>query len=519
MNDTRSTDVLIIGAGLAAMATALSLPSHLQIDMLCKGLAHECASAWAQGGIAAVLDPADSIEAHVNDTLIAGAHVNDADAVRDILAQAPAAIAWLIEHGVAFDLQDDGRTLHLTREGGHSHRRIAHVKDRTGLAVHEALLRACRTRGNIRIHESHAAIQLLHAHADSVNTCFGAWVRLPDGQAVPWRAGHTVLATGGLGQLFSRSTNPWTATGDGVAMAARAGCGVRDMEFVQFHPTALQIDGRAAGLITEAMRGEGALLRLPSGERFMPRHDARAELAPRDIVSRAIYAEMQQGGLTHVLLDITHQPREWLAAHFPCVMHLCASHGIDIATQPIPVAPCAHYACGGVRAKVDGSTDLRHLHAVGEVACTGLHGANRLASNSLLECVVMGRAAAKTIATASVTTAATRVTAAPPSVLWTGSMASAPSDLAQHSPIAQVLAHLMDECVGIRRNQQGLSQTARQISAWRKMLGGSDPALSNRLEACSLIVDAALQRTQSCGAHARTGAETIAQNRSEIEMT
>ncbi|QIL68979.1 L-aspartate oxidase [Diaphorobacter sp. HDW4B] len=513
MTASRTTDVLIIGAGLAGMATSLSLPQHLQIDMLSKGRIDECASAWAQGGIAAVLDPQDSVDAHVNDTLIAGAGINKLLAVRQILSQAPAAIAWLIEQGVEFDRMEDGQTLHLTREGGHSHRRIAHVKDRTGLAVQQALLRACRARANIRIHESHAAIDLPHAHASSANTCFGAWVREPDGKVTPWLAGHTVLATGGLGQLFSRSTNPWTATGDGIAMAARAGCAVQDMEFVQFHPTALQVNGRAAGLVTEALRGEGALLKLPNGERFMPRHDERAELAPRDIVSRAIHTEMQRGNLAFVHLDISHQPREWLAQHFPGVMQLCASHGIDIASQPIPVAPCAHYACGGVRAEVNGTTDLSNLHAVGEVACTGLHGANRLASNSLLECVVMGRAAAQAIA------ASKPAKATPQSALLMGSAGqSTVSGVEQISPIAQVLAQLMDECVGIQRNQQGLAQTARQISAWQHMLGAADPALRNRLEASSQIVNAALQRTHSCGAHARTDDISSEINNPETEM-
>ncbi|WP_264293952.1 L-aspartate oxidase [Diaphorobacter aerolatus] len=366
--------------------------------MLSKGRLDECASAWAQGGIAAALDREDSVEAHVRDTLIAGAHINDANAVRDILAQAPAAIAWLAAQGVEFDRTTEGSDLHLTREGGHSHRRIVHVKDQTGRAVHAALTRACRARGNIRMHESHTALELLHWRTESEHICTGALVQQADGQLRRWFADHTVLATGGLGQLFARSTNPWTSTGDGVAMAARAGCRVQDMEFVQFHPTALQVDGRAAGLITEALRGEGAVLRLPGGERFMPRHDARAELAPRDIVSRAIHAEMHQHRLAYVHLDISHRPRTWLAEHFPGVMQLCAAHGIDIATQAIPVAPSAHYACGGVRVDVHGRTDLHNLHAVGEVACTGLHGANRLASNSLLECVVMGRGAAHRIA-------------------------------------------------------------------------------------------------------------------------
>ena len=314
-----STDVLVIGAGLAGMATALSLPPHLRVAMLSKGPADDCASAWAQGGIAAQA-PDDSIEAHVQDTLVAGAGLCDPDAVRRILAQGPAAIDWLLGLGVPFTRDEDGRSLHLTREGGHGARRIAHAADATGRAVHAALLRQCRARPNIRLIEHAAALDLLltePADAGATRRCLGARVRVGDGDITPWLASHTVLATGGLGQVYAQTTNPDAATGDGVAMAWRAGCQVADMEFVQFHPTALQVDGRAAGLVTEALRGEGAVLRLPGGERFMPAHDPRAELAPRDIVARAIWAEMSRLDLPYVHLDISHRPRAWLDRHFP----------------------------------------------------------------------------------------------------------------------------------------------------------------------------------------------------------
>ena len=493
-DDIAGTDVLIIGAGLAGMTAALSLPPQLRITLLSKGRAEECASAWAQGGIAAVLDADDSLEAHVQDTLTAGAGLCDEAAVRRILAQGPAAIAWLQEHEIAFTTQANG-SLHLTREGGHSARRIAHAADRTGLAVHQALLRACRRRANISLLEHCRALELLQ---DEGRQCVGAVVQAADGSRRPLYAGHTILATGGMGRIYPFTTNPAGATGDGQTMAWRAGCALRDLEFMQFHPTALQVDGKAAGLVSEALRGEGALLRLPDasgrpGERFMPRHDPRAELAPRDIVARAIYAEMQERGLSHVLLDITHQSRAWLEQHFPGVMALCAAHGIDIASQPIPVAPCAHYACGGIEAEVDGTTRVAGLYAIGEVARTGLHGANRLASNSLLECVVMGRAAAQCIAA--------RPGAARPGVDSWQRNPDQGCGAANTDDRLAALRQLMHQQVGIVRSDRGLAQAAEQLALWREQWRPAEPALRNQLELCSLMVNAAMQRRTSVGAH------------------
>ncbi|WP_280189527.1 L-aspartate oxidase [Delftia sp. PS-11] len=491
------TDVLIIGAGLAGMATALSLPPHWRVALLCKGAAQECASAWAQGGIAAVIDPDDSIDAHVADTLVAGAGLCDEAAVRAIVEQAPAAIGWLVEHGVPFT-RENGGGLHLTREGGHGCRRIVHAADATGQAVHTALLQACRERPNIALHEHTSALELLTEGA--APRCTGALVQLPGGALQRWHAAHTVLATGGLGQVYPYTTNPATATGDGVAMAWRAGCRVADLEFMQFHPTALQVNGRAAGLVSEALRGEGALLRLPDGTRFMPAHDARAELAPRDIVARAIWSEMARHGLPFVHLDISHRPRPWLQAHFPAIMALCAAHGIDIATQPIPVAPCAHYACGGVLAGIDGSTDVQDLRAIGEVARTGLHGANRLASNSLLECVVMGRAAAQAIAqqpAAAPLPQPVILPAQPP-----GETAALETASVETAAVARQLRQLMHDCVGIERSEQGLAHALQRISTLRESLPpAASHALRNQLDVCWLMASAAAARRESCGAH------------------
>ncbi|MEY4022161.1 MAG: L-aspartate oxidase [Pseudomonadota bacterium] len=402
-------DVAIVGSGLAGLSVALHLADHRKVVVISKRALRDGASDWAQGGIAAVLDSADSHDQHVNDTLIAGAGLCDEGATRAIVEQGRAAIEWLIEQGVPFTRDVDAEMgFHLTREGGHSQRRIIHSADATGHAVQVTLEEQVRRHPNITLLENHYAIDLITSDKVGVDNgtphCMGLYVQdVTTGQVQTIAADHTVLATGGAGKVYLYTTNPDTATGDGIAMAWRAGCRVANMEFIQFHPTCLYHPYAKSFLITEAVRGEGGLLKLPAaagaaaGQRFMLSHDERAELAPRDIVARAIDFEMKKRGLDYVDLDISHQPPAFLKEHFPTIYARCLELGIDITKQPIPIVPATHYTCGGIVTDLSGRTDLPGLYAVGETAYTGLHGANRLASNSLLECVVLGRAAAQHI--------------------------------------------------------------------------------------------------------------------------
>ncbi|MFA9461733.1 L-aspartate oxidase [Thiohalorhabdus methylotrophus] len=397
------SDTLIIGAGISGLSAALALASDHQVTLLTKGRAGESATLYAQGGIAAVLDPADSFEEHVHDTLEAGAGLCHPETVDFVVRHGPGAIQRLIAMGVPFTREagEEGPLsgFHLTREGGHSHRRIIHAADATGRAVETTLLEAARAHPNIRLLDQHVAIQLITAakvagKAPERDRCWGAYaLHAPSGQVTGFGARTTLLATGGAGKVYLYTTNPDTATGDGIAMAYRAGCRVANMEFIQFHPTCLYHPEAKSFLISEAVRGEGGILRLANGDRFMPRHDERAELAPRDIVARAIDYEMKRTGADCVYLDITHQPQEFLEHHFPTIRAKCLEYGIDIATEPIPVVPAAHYTCGGIVTNLQGHTDLDGLFAVGETAHTGLHGANRLASNSLLEGLVLADSA------------------------------------------------------------------------------------------------------------------------------
>jgi len=399
-------DVLIIGSGLAAATLALSLPTTLRVAVVTKKSPEDSSSYWAQGGIAAVMGPDDSFDEHMRDTLVAGAGLCREDVVRQVVACAPEAIRWLIEQGAPFDRDAaaNGASYHLTREGGHSRRRVLHAADATGKAVQDALLEKLRTRANITLLARHIAVDLVTDRllGRDGHGVYGAYVLdTASGRVETFAAGFTVLATGGMGKAFLYTTNPDAATGDGIAMAWRAGCRVANLEFIQFHPTCLYHPHAKSFLITEAMRGEGALLRLPDGTRFMPEHDERAELAPRDVVARAIDFEMKKRGLDCVYLDITHQPAKFIVSHFPTIHARCLELGIDITREWIPVAPAAHYSCGGVLVDARGRADAEHLYAIGETSCTGLHGANRLASNSLLECLVYGRAAAADIVASS----------------------------------------------------------------------------------------------------------------------
>ncbi|WP_205203815.1 L-aspartate oxidase [Azonexus hydrophilus] len=392
-------DVLIIGSGLAGQAAALRLADQRRVALISKRKLEDSASGWAQGGIAAVLDTQDSIDAHIHDTFIAGAWLNDEKATRFVVENGRRAINWLIEQGVPFTKDETG--YHLTREGGHSARRVIHVADATGAAVQKTLTAKVRSHPNIRIFEDHIAVDLItgkHLGRSDDNRCYGAYV-LDDnsGEVHTFAASNTLLGTGGAGKVYLFTTNPDTSTGDGIAMAWRAGCRVSNMEFIQFHPTCLYHPNAKSFLISEAVRGEGGLLKLPDGSRFMPEHDERAELAPRDIVARAIDFEIKKHGLDCVYLDISHKGEAFIREHFPNIHARCLELGIDITRDPIPVVPAAHYTCGGVVCDLTGRTDVAGLYVAGETSCTGLHGANRLASNSLLECLVFAEAAVNDI--------------------------------------------------------------------------------------------------------------------------
>jgi L-aspartate oxidase len=394
-------DVLVIGSGAAGLTTALQLGTHVRVALLSKGKLTDSSTLYAQGGIAAVLDATDSLESHVADTLVAGAGLCDPGVVRFVVENAKPAIARLIDFGVSFTKDDASPDeYHLTREGGHSHRRIIHAADATGRAVETTLEERARTAANIDVFEHCLVVDLIREkQADgTLGRCVGAYaLDRNSGEISVFRAKAVVIASGGAGRVYVYSTNPDGCTGDGIAMAWRAGCRVANLEFMQFHPTCLYHPDAKNFLISEAVRGEGGRLLLPNGERFMPRFDERGELAPRDIVARAIDHEMKRLGIDCVYLDISHQPAAFIEEHFPTILATCLKFGIDMRKQPIPVVPATHYTCGGVMTDRSGRTDVPGLYAVGEVAFTGLHGANRMASNSLLECLVYGAAAAQDI--------------------------------------------------------------------------------------------------------------------------
>jgi len=395
-------DVLIIGSGAAGLTAALSLANHCQVTVLAKGPLTSGSTAWAQGGIAAVLDGGDTFENHIRDTMVAGAGLNRLQTVEYVIGQAPEAIERLRQLGVPFNLEEG--SLHLTREGGHSHRRIVHVADATGWAVQAALLKAAQEHPNITLLPDRTCIDLItgrhEARYSGSGRVWGVYaLDAATGEVEAYTARATILASGGAGRVYQFSTAPRGATGDGIAMAWRAGARISNMEMMQFHPTCLYNLEVKNFLITEAVRGEGGRLINPrTGKRFMEFYDAeRMELAPRDVVARAIDAEIKRFGLDYVHLDISHMPADFVRAHFPNIYDKLIGLGIDMTTQPIPVVPAQHYTCGGVLVDIKGRTDLPGLYAAGECTESGLHGANRLASNSLLECFVFGEAAAEDI--------------------------------------------------------------------------------------------------------------------------
>ena len=507
--------VVILGSGLAGLTVALELADAYTVVVLSKRSLGESATAWAQGGIVGVIDELDNIEAHVADTLEAGAGLVAESVAREIANHSADAIQWLIDQQVPFTEDPQGpKGLHLVREGGHSHRRIAHAADATGKAIQDAVLEQARNHPNITLLENYLALDLiLRKHLDQPlspseehleKTCYGVYaLNLQTGRVETMPASSVVLATGGAGKVYRYTSNPETATGDGIAMAWRAGCRVANMEFIQFHPTCLYHPQERTFLITEALRGEGAWLELPDGTRFMPSHDARAELAPRDIVARAIDFEMKRHGLDFVNLNATHLGEAFLKEHFPTIHSRCLALGIDISKQPIPVVPAAHYTCGGVVTDTSGRTDLANLFAVGECACTGLHGANRLASNSLLECVVVGRQAAKAI---SALGEVMQHEVKP----WDESMV-------EDADETVVIAHNWDELRLLMWNYVGIVRTDRRLErALNRIRLLQDEVqdyyvnfkvsrdlleLRNLLDCAQLIVESALSRKESRGLH------------------
>ncbi|TCO80427.1 L-aspartate oxidase [Plasticicumulans lactativorans] len=511
MNDQVSTDVLIIGCGAAGLSLALRLSEFASVAVLAKGPVSEGSTYYAQGGVSAVLDKADSIESHIHDTLVAGAGLCDPEAVRFTVEHGRESIEWLSAQGVPFTKQtaaDGSEEFHLTREGGHSHRRVVHADDATGRAIQLTLEEHARAAPNIHVYEHAVAVDLITARKLGLqrNRCLGAYVlNRQTGRVQVFRARFVILASGGASRVYLYSSNPDGSTGDGIAMAWRAGCRIANMEFMQFHPTCLFHPEAKSFLITEAVRGEGGHLLLPDGTRFMHNFDPRLELAPRDIVARAIDHEMKRLGAQCLYLDISHKPADFVRAHFPNVHAKCLEYGFDMTQEPLPIVPAAHYTCGGVMTDFMGRTDLEGLYAIGECAFTGLHGANRMASNSLLECLVFATAAGKDIA------GHLRDVPPPPALpSWDESRVTDSDEEVVVTHNWQELRRFMWDYVGIVRTDKRLQRARNRVELLLReideyygnfRISADLIELRNLAQVAELIIRCALARKESRGLH------------------
>jgi len=504
-------DVLIVGSGAAGLGLALELPTSVRIGLLTKSALEDSNTYFAQGGIAAVLDDTDTTDSHVADTLIAGGELCDEDAVRFIVEHGRASIERLIELGVGFSqeqLSNGQSAPHLTREGGHSHRRVVHAADATGREVEMTLIERVSELSNVTVLEHHMAVDLVRETDNDGRRgrCIGMYaLNTKEESVLAYSAKATVLATGGASKVYLYTSNPDGATGDGTAIAWRAGCRVANMEFTQFHPTCLYHPEAKSFLITEAVRGEGGRLLLPDGTRFMGRFHKQAELAPRDVVARAIDHEMKRLGIESVFLDISHKSAEFIHDHFPTVREKCLQFGIDITKEPIPVVPAAHYTCGGIDTDLSGRTDIDGLYAAGEVAHTGLHGANRMASNSLLECLVLSRAVAEHI-----TENLAGTPASPPIRKWDESRVRDSDEDVVVSHNWDELRRFMWDYVGIVRTTKRLERAKHRVDLLRSEISeyygnykvtGDLLELRNLTVVADLIIRSAMMRTESRGLH------------------
>lgn len=514
MSNSQSTDVLVIGAGIAGLSLALHVAANTRVVLLAKSHLTESSSLYAQGGIAAVLDnDADSLESHILDTVNAGSGLCRPETVQFVVENGPDAITWLIEAGVPFTRNgsaDRTYAYHLTREGGHRHRRVIHAADQTGKAIIDTLESRIHEHPNITLLEHYIAVDLITGDKlglETGNRCLGAYVlNKQTGKVEAFSASFTILATGGASKSYLYTSNPDTSTGDGIAIAWRAGCRVANMEFVQFHPTCLHHPKAKSFLISEAVRGEGGKLRLPDGSAFMQQHDPRGELAPRDIVARAIDFEMKKRGLDCVHLDISHRPTAFIIEHFPNIYRVCQQLGFDITKHPIPVVPAAHYTCGGIITNLNGQTDLDGLYAIGECTHTGLHGANRLASNSLLECLVFARAAVRDIDQRS--QSAPHVSVALPD--WDESRVIDADEEVVVSHNWEELRHFMWDYVGIVRTDKRLERARHRVDLLKKeineyyanfKISNDLIELRNLVVVAELIIRCAQARKESRGLH------------------